>query len=153
MNIQRKLVSPVLMWVIVVMGFWLIFWWVAPRWVFPRNMFTFFLIIPALAYWLYFFLGAILVHRKAPLSADAIDRLITRGVYGQVRHPIYAADIVLGWAIFLGYPDVRFLLGAHWLMFVLLFWMRREEKALSEKFGAEYAEYMARVPKIFPKFW
>lgn len=153
MNIKLKLVSPVLMWLIVALGFGMIFALMMPRWVFPRNIFTSSLIVPAVFYWLYFFLGAIWVHRKAPLSADAIDRLVTWGVYGQVRHPIYAADIILGWAIFFFYPDVRFLLGTHWMMFVLLFWMRREEKALSEKFGVEYTDYMARVPKIFPRFW
>lgn len=151
MNIKRKLVSPVLMWLIVASGLWLAFQFVPPRFVFPKNIFTSLLIVPAIGYWLYFFLGAVRVHRQAPLSADAIDALVITGVYGRVRHPIYSADIVLAWSVFFFYPDVRFLLGAHWLMFVLLFWMRREERALMEKFGQPYADYMARVPKMFPK--
>lgn len=151
MNLKQKMVSPVVMWLIVVVGFLLIFWLVPPRLVFARNMFTSVLIFPAILYWLYFFVGAIWVHRQAPLSADKIDELIVTGVYKKVRHPIYAADIILGWSIFFLYPDVRFLFGAHWMMFVLLFWMRLEEKALIEKFGNQYLEYMKRVPKIFPK--
>lgn len=148
---KQKLVSPVLMWLIVIVGILIVFWLVPARFVFPRNMFTSFLIFPAIIYWLYFFIGAVKVHRQAPLSVDKIDKLVTEGVYAKVRHPIYSADIILGWAIFFFYPDVRLLIGAHWLMFVLLFWMRREEKALIEKFGNEYLEYMRRVPKIFPK--
>lgn len=140
------------MWLIVMAGFLLVFKLVPARFVFPRNMFTSFLILPAMAYWLYFLIGALRVHRKAPLSADKIDKLVTEGVYAKVRHPIYSADIILGWSFFFLYPDVRFLLGAHWLMFVFLFWMKREEKALIEKFGAEYLEYMKRVPKMFPKW-
>lgn len=152
MNFKKKLVSPVLMWTIVISGLLIIFWLVPARFVFARNIFTSFLILPAIAYWLYFFIGAILVHRQAPLSADKIDKLIVNGVYKKVRHPIYSADIILGWSIFFFYPDVRFLLGAHLLMFVLLFWMRLEERALIEKFGNQYLEYMKQVPKIFPKF-
>jgi protein-S-isoprenylcysteine O-methyltransferase Ste14 len=139
------------MWLIVAGGMVAIFELVPARFVWPRNWFTSWLIFPAVVYWLYFFLGALKVHRRAALSADKIDRLVTEGVYAQVRHPIYAADIILGWSVFFSYPDVRFLLGAHWLMFVLLFWMRREEAALTEKFGEEYAAYRSRVPKIFPR--
>ncbi|MDX9913730.1 MAG: isoprenylcysteine carboxylmethyltransferase family protein [Candidatus Moranbacteria bacterium] len=153
MNLRQKMVSPVIMWLIVAIGIFAVFQFVSPRFVFPRNMFTSALIFPAILYWLYFFIGAILVHRKAPLSADEINTLVTSGVYNKVRHPIYNADIILGWAIFFLYPDVRFLISAHLLMFVLLFWIRLEERALTEKFGNQYLEYKKRVPKIFPKFW
>jgi len=151
MDIRRKLVNPVLMWLIVIGGLFLAFWIVPARFVFPRNIFMSALIVPASAYWLYFFIGAIAIHRKAPLSADRIDKLVTEGVYAKMRHPIYSADIVLGWSIFFFYPDVRFLIGAHWLMFVLLFWVRLEERALAGKFGEEYLAYKRHVPKLFPK--
>ncbi|EKE19653.1 MAG: hypothetical protein ACD_8C00124G0002 [uncultured bacterium] len=151
MKINKKLVSPVLMWAIILAGLFVVFQLVPARLVWPRNVLTSFLIVPALGWWLYFFLGAISVHRKAPLSADKIDRLVVEGVYGKVRHPIYSADIVLGWSLFFFYPDVRFLIGAHLAMFVFLFWIRLEEKALIEKFGDEYSEYKRKVPKLFPK--
>lgn len=153
MNIKRKLTSPILMWLIVAVGIFVVFQLVPGRLVFPRNMLASFLIFPALVYWLYFFVSAILVNRKAPFSADKIDKLVMEGVYSKVRHPIYSADIFLGWAIFFLYPDVRFLISAHLMMFVLLFWIRREEKVLIEKFGTQYLEYRKRVPKIFPKFF
>ena len=151
MNISRRLVSPMLMWLIVAAGILAVFQFVPARFVFPRNMFTSFLIVPAIAYWLYFFIGAIRVHRQARLSTDKIERLVTKDVYAKVRHPIYAADIILGWSVFFFFPDVRLLVSAHWMMFVLLFWMKREEDALIEKFGEEYSAYMRRVPKIFPR--
>ncbi|EKE21651.1 MAG: isoprenylcysteine carboxyl methyltransferase [uncultured bacterium] len=151
MSLKQKLVSPVLMWLIVIIGIFIVFQFVPFRLVFARNMFTSALILPAFLYWLYFLVGAILVHHKAPLSVDKIDKLVTEGVYNKVRHPIYSADIILGWAIFFLYPDVRFLISAHLLMFVLLFWISLEEKALIKKFGNQYLEYMGRAPKIFPK--
>jgi len=153
MSFKQKSVSPILMWLIVIVGFVLIFILVPTRFVFPRNMFSSFLIFPAIAYWLYFLGGAIWVHHRAPLSVDKIDKLITSGVYNKVRHPIYSADIILGWSIFFLYPDVRFLLGAHLMMFVLLFWMHLGERALIKKFGTQYLEYMSRVPKLFPNIF
>lgn len=152
MNINKKLVSPVLMWIIIMSGLIVVFQIVPARFVWSRNIFTTLLIFPAVCWWLYFFIGALRVHRKAPVSADKIDKLVTEGVYGKVRHPIYSADIVLGWSLFFFYPDVRFLICAHLLMFVLLLWIRMEEKALTEKFGNQYLEYKRKVPKLFPKF-
>lgn len=151
MSIKLKLVSPVIMWVIIVAGILAVFQFVSPKFAIPRNMFTPFLIVPAISYWIYFFVGAIKVHRKAPLSADAIDRLVTEGVYEKVRHPIYSADIVLAWSIFFFYPDVRIFASVLWLTLVMSVWMKIEEKALIEKFGREYEGYRLRVPKIFPK--
>ncbi|KKP84763.1 MAG: hypothetical protein UR83_C0013G0027 [Candidatus Moranbacteria bacterium GW2011_GWF2_35_54] len=96
MSLKQKLVSPVLMWLIVIIGIFIVFQFVPPRSVFTRNIFTSALIVPAFLYWLYFLGGAILVHHKAPLSVDKIDKLVTEGVYNKVRHPIYSADIILG---------------------------------------------------------
>lgn len=152
MSIKQKIVSPVLMWFIVFAGIFFIFKLVKFYFFIPRNVFTPFLIFPAILYWLYFFGGAILVHHKAPLSAEKIDKLVTEGVYNKVRHPIYSADIVLGWGIFLLYPSINFFLSAVWLTLVLLFWMKLEERALIKKFGNEYLEYRERVPMVLPRF-
>jgi protein-S-isoprenylcysteine O-methyltransferase Ste14 len=139
------------MWLAVVAGIFLIFWLLPAGHVFSRSIFTSFLIFPAIAYWLYFFIGAVRVHRKAPQSADKIDRIVREGVYAKVRHPIYAADIILGWSIFFFYPDFRFMISAYWLTCVLLYWMNLEERVLIDKFGDQYLEYIRRVPKFFPK--
>lgn len=141
------------MWAIVLVGIFLIFQFVSARFVWEQNYFGWVLFFITFVYWTYFFFGALWVNRRAALSADKTKRIIKEGVYSKVRHPIYSADIVLGWGIFFFYPDVRFLIGAHLFMFVLLFWMKREEKALTEKFGDDYIEYKRNVPKLFPKIW
>lgn len=141
------------MWAIVLSGFFLIAEFVPARFVWGKSPLSWIFVAIAFAYWAYFFFGAIWVNRSAALSADKTKRIIKEGVYAKVRHPIYSADIVLGWGVFFFFPDVRFLVAAHWMMFVMLFWMRREEKALSEKFGSEYLEYMKNVPKLFPKIF
>jgi protein-S-isoprenylcysteine O-methyltransferase Ste14 len=153
MKMPAKFISPILMWVIVLVGFFLIVHFTEHRFVFRQNAVSTTFLFFAVIYWLYFFLGALRVHRRAPLSVDKIDKLITGGVYGKVRHPIYAADILLGWAIFFFYPDVRLLLAAHLMMFVMIFWIRLEEQAMIAKFGDVYLQYKERVPKLFPKVW
>lgn len=139
------------MWMIIIVGFIIIYRLVPAGFVYQRNMFSSFLFFPGLVYWTYFFIGAIMVHRKAGLSVDKIDRLVVEGVYAKVRHPIYSADIILIWAIFFFYPSIHLFLASIWLTIVQLLWSRREEKSLIEKFGNEYIEYMKRVPGIFPK--
>jgi protein-S-isoprenylcysteine O-methyltransferase Ste14 len=150
--LKRKLVSPVLMWLIVILGIFIVFSFFPKAEIFPRNAITSFLIIPAGIYWLYFFIGALRVHRKAALSAAKIDRIVIESVYSVVRHPIYSGDIVLAWGIFFYWPLLKVFISAIWLTIVLFSWMRIEEKVLEEKFGPEYRDYKNKVPMVIPKF-
>lgn len=151
--LYKKLVSPVLMWLIVILEVFVAFRFFPKIEIFPRNAIISFLIIPAGIYWLYFFVGALRVHRKAAVSAAKIDRIVKEGVYSIVRHPIYSADIILAWGIFFHWPYFKILLSALWLTLILFFWMKLEEKALAEKFGEEYGNYKKNVPMFVPKFF
>lgn len=110
------------------------------------------MIIPAFCFWVYFFAGALKIHKEASQSVAGVHKIITKGVYGKVRHPIYDADIVLSWGIFLLYPNNLQLVSAIWISAVLIFWMGLEEKFLIKKFGKEYKDYCKKVPMIIPKF-
>ncbi len=74
--------------------------------------------------------------------------LITKGVYGIVRHPLYAAGIVFVSAnphvtvnglTFTVLADLYFLFG----MFI-------EERRFLRIFGDQYREYMRKVPRMVP---
>ncbi len=151
--VNKKLVSPILMWAIVICGIALILKFVSAQRIFLPNAFTEVLLASAIFYWLYFFSLATYINRQAVLGADKITRVVNRGVYGLVRHPIYAADLVLAWAIFLFWPEKRVLVSVLWLTLILLFWMKLEERALTEKFGDEYRDYQKKVPMIFPRIF
>ncbi len=151
--IRHKLISPILLWTIAIGGIIIIFNVVADQKVFASNTFSSILVISAGLYWLYFLCRAVYIHRQVVLSADKITKLVSQGVYGLVRHPIYAADLVLAWAIFLFWPERRVLISVLWLTLVLIFWMKLEERALTEKFGDEYREYQKRAPMIFPRIF
>ena len=78
-----------------------------------------------------------------------VDRLITCGTYGLVRHPLYFAGII----IFTFEPNIT----RNWLTVAILadayfiYGAVAEEKKLKEEFGAEYVHYMQAVPMFIPR--
>jgi protein-S-isoprenylcysteine O-methyltransferase Ste14 len=81
-------------------------------------------------------------------------RLVTKGVYRLVRHPMYLALFLysLGQALVL--PN--WVAGPSYLVaFGLLFALRvgPEEHLMREEFGAEYDAYAARTKRLVPGVW
>jgi protein-S-isoprenylcysteine O-methyltransferase Ste14 len=76
-------------------------------------------------------------------------RLVTRGIYRKVRHPMYLA-VLLAMAAGLA-ADPRWWRSLLWLMLlaVLVAKLVREERYLSAAF-AEYVDYAARTWRLFP---
>ena len=80
--------------------------------------------------------------------------LVTGGVYARIRHPMYSALYLYGFA--------QALLLANWLAglsflvaFTLMFAarLRREERMMLEKFGEKYEEYRRRTKRLIPGVW
>jgi protein-S-isoprenylcysteine O-methyltransferase Ste14 len=76
--------------------------------------------------------------------------LVTRGVYGVIRHPSYLGLLVnsLGWA--LAFRSGVGLLLTALIVPVLLARIRAEERLLRSQFGAEYDAYRARTSRLIP---
>lgn len=155
----QKLASPALMWGIVIAGIMFLsalFKYSGTEGVYVLsspiflNKMAWILFVPALFYWIYFFTGAIGVHKEAAKSVSGITKLIKTGVYSLVRHPIYSADLVLSWGVFFLHPDYFVLFCVLWTDAVLLSWMKIEEKFLLQKFGRDYKDYMEEVPMFIP---
>jgi protein-S-isoprenylcysteine O-methyltransferase Ste14 len=79
-------------------------------------------------------------------------KLITNGIFGYIRHPMYASQ----WIWVIAQP----LLLQNWVagfidlfVFTLFYFMRvrAEEKLMLDTFGDEYREYMNKTAAIFPK--
>jgi protein-S-isoprenylcysteine O-methyltransferase Ste14 len=84
------------------------------------------------------------------------DQLVTSGVFAVVRHPLYAAVIVLdlpGLALLTrSWPLLLTPLVAY-AVFKLL--IHREDEYLERRFGQAYLDYRARVNEVIPlpRFW
>lgn len=77
-------------------------------------------------------------------------RLVTRGAYRYIRHPIYCSIHLGGAGAFLKNPSYP---GFLLLMFVVSFvyaTARVEEKEILERFGEEYRGYMERTKMFIP---
>ncbi len=78
-------------------------------------------------------------------------KLVTTGAYGVVRNPIYSS------VTFFVLPAVA-LLTLTWVYFVpavflyigVMIFIRAEEKQLTQAFGKEYKDYLARVDRLVP---
>jgi protein-S-isoprenylcysteine O-methyltransferase Ste14 len=75
--------------------------------------------------------------------------LITTGIYGVVRHPLYSGLIfaALGWTTF--QLSVSHLLGTIILLIFLDLKARQEENWLKQKYP-EYLDYCSQVKKLIP---
>jgi protein-S-isoprenylcysteine O-methyltransferase Ste14 len=77
-------------------------------------------------------------------------KLATEGVYSVVRHPQYTGVMLAVFGQVIHWPTVITL-----LLFPLIVWAyvrlaKREESALTQRFGEEYQAYRQQVPMLFP---
>ena len=152
MVIKEQFVSPILMWIIVIIGIVLILNFMPNTRLINIGFYGLIIFIITLIYWLYFIGSALFIHRKAVSSVGGINNIVKTGIYKIVRHPIYSSDIVLAFGIFFIFQTFDVLLCIIWLSVVLFFWMKLEEKSLIRKFGKEYEEYKRKVPMFIPNF-
>lgn len=78
--------------------------------------------------------------------------VITKGVFGQVRHPLYLGSVLF----YIGLWSFTLSLFSALLVVIIIvfyhFIAKHEEKLLVSKFGKEYEDYMTSVPMWVPRF-
>lgn len=101
--------------------------------------------------------GAWRAHRQPPAlwhqEDDQPELLVTGGVYARVRHPLYASYLLALVAALLAVPHplTALSLASGWLLLELT--ARREERRLcASRFAAEYAAYMRRTGRFWPRW-
>jgi protein-S-isoprenylcysteine O-methyltransferase Ste14 len=100
-----------------------------------------------LVFWILRALG-----RNFSTSLAAPETLVTNGPYRLVRHPMYAAFLLL-W-ILLALISANWFVGAAGIAafaIVLVVRTQKEERLLLGLFGDEYRAYMQRTGRIFPR--
>jgi protein-S-isoprenylcysteine O-methyltransferase Ste14 len=87
---------------------------------------------------------------QSEMKTNKPQLLITDGIHGRVRHPIYLAHVccLLGLAISSGLVAVYALVA--FALVTGIFLIRFEDKELEQRFGAEFRAYRARTPALMP---
>jgi len=88
---------------------------------------------------------------KVLYNAQRNYEIACRGPYSKIRHPQYAAFIVIMVGFLVQWPTLPTL-----LMFPVLVWLyirlaRREEKEALAMFGEQYAQYAKNTPRFIPE--
>jgi protein-S-isoprenylcysteine O-methyltransferase Ste14 len=82
----------------------------------------------------------------SPLKPESASSLVSSGVYTITRNPMYVGllSLLVAWTVFLSSPLA--LVGPlAFFLYIGRFQIAPEERALSNLFGSEYANYRARV--------
>lgn len=101
------------------------------------------LLIPGLVLW-----GTAVIQL---LTGFSKGKLVTTGAYGVVRNPIYSSVtfFILPAVALLTFTWVYFVASVFLYAGVMIF-IGKEEKQLTNAFGKEYEDYVARVDRLFP---
>jgi protein-S-isoprenylcysteine O-methyltransferase Ste14 len=87
---------------------------------------------------------------QSEMRANKPQLLITYGIHGKIRHPIYLAHLccLLGLAISSGLVAVYALMA--FALITGIFLIRFEDKELERRFGEEFRAYRVLVPALIP---
>ncbi len=78
-------------------------------------------------------------------------RLISRGAYAVVRHPVYLGACLIWLGLALAFSDVlAFIITFFYVIPIYILYLRAEERMMLEAFGEEYRNYRRKVPMLLP---
>jgi protein-S-isoprenylcysteine O-methyltransferase Ste14 len=115
----------------------------------PHNVINF--RDPVVGVGLLLVVSGVLIRTWAAGTLRKREVLVQDGPYKFIRHPLYLGSFLLttGFFILCGVTLVLVLLVAP-IFFAYVFAIRDEERFLANKFGADWAQYSARVPALIP---
>ena len=82
---------------------------------------------------------------RAKKGFDEMDHLVTKGIYSNIRNPMYLGIILMHVGFPLAAKSLLTLVSAAIWIPMILAWRYWEEKELEKKFGKEYTEYKKRT--------
>jgi protein-S-isoprenylcysteine O-methyltransferase Ste14 len=88
---------------------------------------------------------------RMAVAPDQNTELVTTGLYGLVRHPIYALSIALMLCTLVVVPTTPVLAMALVHISLMLAKARNEERFLASRHGAVYQRYMQRTGRFMPR--
>ena len=97
--------------------------------------------------------GFILLSRawRVLYAAQRAHTLATTGPYARIRHPQYAAFVLIMLGFLVQWPTLLTLAMFPVLAYMYVRLARREEREVAAEFGPEYKRYAARTPAFIPR--
>ena len=93
------------------------------------------------------------IHRDYWRKADGEGKLVTTGIYTYIRHPQYAAFLLLSFGMCIEWMTIPMLIMLPTMAVMYLRLAKREEEDMKHAFGMEYVEYMKRTKRFIPFVW
>ena len=84
------------------------------------------------------------------LAFEKTSMLVTTGIYGYIRHPLYSSLLLLAWGIFFKGPNLTGVMLAFVATTFLIATARADEAECIRFFGTEYQEYMQKTRRFIP---
>jgi protein-S-isoprenylcysteine O-methyltransferase Ste14 len=86
-------------------------------------------------------------------SFEKTTRLVTEGIYGEIRHPLYGSLLLLTWGIFL--KNITWVSGGLALVATIFLWAtaKADEVECLGYFGMAYADYMTKTKRFVPRLF
>ncbi len=78
-------------------------------------------------------------------------KLLTRGLYKRVRHPVYSGIMLWGLGTLIIRPSIARATLYGSLVALFIFKSAREERMLEAAFGSRYARYKLNTPRFIPR--
>ena len=85
-------------------------------------------------------------------AAQRTHTLATTGPYAWIRHPQYAAFVLIMFGFLVQWPTLLTLAMFPVLTYMYVRLARREEREVAAEFGPEYQRYAARTPAFIPRW-
>lgn len=89
---------------------------------------------------------------KVLYAAQQAHMLATTGPYARIRHPQYAAFVLIMFGFLVQWPTILTLAMFPVLVYMYVHLARREDREVAAEFGAAYTRYATRVPAFIPRF-
>jgi protein-S-isoprenylcysteine O-methyltransferase Ste14 len=86
-------------------------------------------------------------------KAQRQHKLATTGIYAHMRHPQYAAFVLIMLGFLLQWPTLATLVMFPVLVFMFVRLALREEKEIEAEFGDEYSRWASVTPRFIPRLF
>ncbi len=87
------------------------------------------------------------------LSEEKGQVLVTSGILGSIRHPIYSGTILIAIGFWLFSPNLPTLVSVICIFVYIPIGIIFEERKLIRQFGEAYAAYRTKVPALIPRIF